>query len=119
MTPIYGHKNESSAYLIEDYPYGYKLRCKIRYWLEYKEGHGYRLVSQTSNPKKGHIWNKPKASTYSNISACMYLDDNGHVKWNGVGTYSSLPELKKFVENFPGADLALVQRLIGREESRK
>lgn len=118
MTPIYGHKDESSAYIIEDYPYGFRLRCRIRYWLEYKDGHGWRLVSQTTNPKKGDRWNKPKASTYSNLGACMFLNEEGHVKWTGVGTYSSLDELIKFAENYPGAELKFVKALIAAEQRR-
>jgi hypothetical protein len=40
------------------------LRCKIRYWLEFHPKRGFRFVSQTTNPKRGNVWNKPKASTF-------------------------------------------------------
>jgi hypothetical protein len=83
-----GHVSPETAYLVEDYPYGFRLRCQIRYWLEYKPNHGVRFMSQTSNPKKGNIWNKPKGSTYARISACMYLDENDHVQWSGLSEYS-------------------------------
>lgn len=116
MTPIYGHTSEATAYNVDDYPYGYTLRCKIRYWLEYKASFGWRFMSQTTNPKKGDRWNKPKASTYAAIGACMFLDDKNHVQWTGVGMYSSLADLKAFAEKFPGADLSLVNALIQRHE---
>lgn len=81
MQILEGHVSPETAYVVDDYPYGFRLRCKIRYWLEHKPGHGVRLVSQTTNPKRpGEIWNKPKASTYCTFSGCMYLDDNGHVQ---------------------------------------
>jgi hypothetical protein len=80
-----GHTSPESAYLVEDYPYGFTLRCQIRYWLEYRKGHGFRLVSQTTNPKRaGHPWNKPKASTYcSGPSFLTRNDENGYISWSG------------------------------------
>jgi hypothetical protein len=30
------HTSPETAYLVEDYPYGFRLRCQIRYWLEYR-----------------------------------------------------------------------------------
>jgi hypothetical protein len=83
-----GHTNAETAYLVPDYPYGYKLRCQIRYWIETAEkgsakGHQ-RWVSQTTNPKRpGAPWNNPKASTYSPITV-MYLDENSHVHSYGI-----------------------------------
>lgn len=59
-TPLYGHNSESTAYVIADYPYGFKLRCTMKVWLEYKEGKGFRMVTRTSNPKKPGIWNNQK-----------------------------------------------------------
>jgi hypothetical protein len=69
-----GHTNAETAYLVPDYPYGYKLRCQIHQ----------RWVSQTTNPKRpGAPWNNPKASTYSPITV-MYLDENSHVHSYGI-----------------------------------
>ena len=88
MQILMNHTTKETAYLVEDYPYGFRLRCKIRYWLEYKPGKGYRLVSQTTNPKKpGEVWNKEKASTYSLLGGAMYLDDNNHVQWAELNEY--------------------------------
>lgn len=90
---INGHTSPETAYTVDDYPYGYSLRCKIRYWTETAEkgtGKGQqRFVSQTTNPKKvGEVWNKPKASTYSPI-VVMYLDHQSHVHSWGEGFHLS------------------------------
>ncbi|GAA3751205.1 hypothetical protein [Micromonospora maritima] len=92
---LHGHTGEESAYLVEDYPYGFRLRCQIRYWIETAEKGAkkgqQRLMSQTTNPKKpGEPWNKPKGSTYV-LMAVMYLDGEGHVQWTGVSEYGLTP----------------------------
>lgn len=93
MTILKGHISPETAFRVEDYPYGFRLRCQIRYWLDCHPRKGARLVSQTSNPKKPLlVWNKPKASTYQRFAGCMYLDDNGHVQWTGVNEYDTLQE---------------------------
>lgn len=57
MKILTGHTSPETAYVVQDYPYGFRLRCQIRYWLEFKAGKGVRLVSQTSNPKvAGLVW---------------------------------------------------------------
>jgi len=86
ITILSGHVSEDTAYVVDDYPYGFRLRCKIRYWLE-SNNKGVRFCSQTSNPKKGHAWNKPKYSTYSSQAGAMYLDNENHVQHAGLHEY--------------------------------
>lgn len=101
MKILKGRISPETAYVVDDYPYGFRLRCKIRYWLEYKPGKGFRFVSQTSNPKQGNAWtNKPKASTYCRFGGCMFLDDNNHVHWNGLTEYSNSKEAKAFLDTY-------------------
>jgi hypothetical protein len=101
MKILSGHISPESAYVVEDYPYGFRLRCKIRYWIEYKAKKGCRFVSQTTNPKRpGEVWNKPKASTYSLFGGAMYLDENEHVQFSGLSEYSSGAEAKEWQERF-------------------
>jgi hypothetical protein len=104
-----GRTSPESAYLVEDYPYGFRLRCKIRYWLEFKPGHGFRFMSQTTNPKRviaplfgpvSEFWNKPKAGTYS-LAAALYLDTEGHVHCAGLSEYSNGAELDAFKRLLP------------------
>ena len=73
MKQLTGHESEESAYIVNDYPYGFRLRTKIRYWIETKKGFGQRFISQTLNPKNGK-WNAPKKGNYTTI-LLMGLDD--------------------------------------------
>ena len=102
MEALSDHTTQETAYLVEDYPYSFRLRCKIRYWLEYKPGSGYRFWSQTTNPKKtGEVWNKPKASTYCRFGGVMLRDDtNGHIHWNGIGEYDDTQQCARFLESY-------------------
>jgi len=87
------HTSAETAYVVEDYPFGFKLRCKIRYWLDCSPKHGVRLVSQTTNPKlAGEVWNKPKPSTYARFGGAMFLDQKGHVQWSGLSEYTDAKE---------------------------
>lgn len=100
MQILSGHISPETAYVVEDYPYGFRLRCKIRYWLETHPTHGCRLVSQTTNPKRGHVWNKPKVSTYCKFGACLVISDSGRVNWTGLTEYSSGAEARAWSEKF-------------------
>jgi hypothetical protein len=100
MKILSGHVSPETAYLIDDYPYGFRLRCKMRYWLEYKEGKGFRLWSQTTNPKRGDHWNTAKPSTYCRFGGCMYLNDEGRVTWSGLSEYTTGAEARAWAERF-------------------
>jgi len=96
-----GRISPETAYYVNDYPYGFRLRCQIRYWLEFRPGFGFRFVSQTTNPKRpGTPWNKPHAGTYS-LAAALYLDAVGHVHCAGLSEYSNGAELDAFTRLFP------------------
>lgn len=88
VTILNGHTAPESAYLVDDYPFGFRLRCKIRYWIHEadkgaKKGER-RFMSQTTNPKVAEtVWNKPKGSTYYSL-AVMYLDGENHVQHTGM-----------------------------------
>src|ERR1044071_3436723 len=70
------HTSAETAYLVDDYPYGFTLRCRMYVWLEYRPKFGYRMVTQTTNPRRtGHVLNKPKAGIYHPL-AVLFLDDN-------------------------------------------
>jgi hypothetical protein len=95
-----GHVSPETAYVVDDYPYGFRLRCKIRYWLETNK-RGTRFVSQTTNPKRdGEVWNKPKASTYSDVAGAMFTDENGHVKWSGLTYYSDAAAVSSWLATY-------------------
>jgi hypothetical protein len=101
MQILSGHISPETAYLVDDYPYGFRLRCKIRYWLEFKKGKGFRFVSQTTNPQLAYEkWNAPKASTYARLGGAMYLDDNNHVEWAQLSEYDSTERVGYFLAKY-------------------
>ncbi len=102
-TPLYGHISMATAYLVDDYPYGFRLRTKIRYWLETDPKKGSRFVSQTMNPKTGG-WNAPKKSTYARLGAVMYLDSQNHVEWTGLQEGTSPSKIQEFLLKYPKAE---------------
>lgn len=127
-----GHYSPDTAFVVEDYPYGFKLRCKIRYWLEVNK-RGTRFLSQTTNPKKAFdaaglpidSWNKPKASTYSEYGVMIQFppcsDGIQRVSWVAVSGWTE--EYPKFLEDY-GAGLNQEQFLslktiVGLIERRK
>lgn len=101
MNILKNHISPETAYVVADYPYGFRLRCQIRYWLEYKPGKGVRCMTQTSNPKvPGLVWNKPKASTYCQFGGALFLDDNGHVQFTGVSPYADFCFVLSWFETY-------------------
>ena len=89
-----GHLSADTAFVVDDYPYGFRLRCKIRYWLEFHPKKGARFWSQTTNPKQAdEVWNKPKASTFCAFGGAMYLNEEGHCTWTGVHEYMDCAQL--------------------------
>ena len=102
MEILKGHTSPETAYLVNDYPYGFRLRCKIRYWLDHDSRKGTRFFSQTTNPKiQGReVWNKPKASTYAYIAGCIFLDEEGYTQWTGLTEYSSIEQSKTWLETY-------------------
>jgi hypothetical protein len=121
MQILKGHTSEDTAYLVEDYPYGFKLRCKIRYWLEYKSGHGFRFCTQTTNPRitvREH-WNTPRKSRYSKIGACMYLDEKNYVKWTCLSEYTDSEQaaawFEQWGEGVPTDGLSMTKKYIAAQ----
>lgn len=104
MKVLTGHTSAETAYTVADYPYGFRLRCQIRYWIETKKGQGQRCVSQTTNPKRlpAIVWNKPKASTYSAIKV-LFIDDVGHVQCDGLHAYESEDKIQQFATTYADA----------------
>ena len=104
-TQLFGHTSPETAYVVADYPYGFRLRCQIRYWVETKVGFGQRVVSQTSNPKKpGLVWNKPKPGIYWPIAVIYLNEENQHVEVAALSPYSDRLELDEFVAQWPQLD---------------
>lgn len=110
MNYLFNHTSFDTAYRVEDYPYGFKLRTTIYYWLETVAKKGDRFCSQTINPKNGKL-NAPKKSTFCQLGV-MYLDEKKHVHWSGVSIYTEREKLKAFVNAFGADNLNTEQRKI-------
>lgn len=96
MAVLIGHTSQETAYVVADYPYGFRLRCQIRYWIETTK-HGQRVVSQTTNPKKpGIVWNKPKASTYTPLRVLFIDESTGYVENDALSFYSDTTKVNQF-----------------------
>lgn len=87
---------EKNPYYVDNYPYGYRQRTQIRYWIE-TTNRGQRFVRQTLNPKTKK-WNKPKKSTYSQIML-IGLNEKNHVTYTSLSMYST-EEALKFKKNY-------------------
>ncbi len=98
---LFGH-DEQNPIIINDYPYGFKLRTSIKYWIETTPKKGDRFCSQTLNPKNGR-WNALKKSTYSEIGI-MFKNELGHIKWAGVSLYTDRDKIVSFIENIGGVE---------------
>ncbi len=113
-----GHTSPDTAYVVDDYPYGRRVRCQIRYWVETgTKGAGrgrQRFGSQTTNPKRGNDWSKPNAAKYSTYSdrVFMYLnEENGHVDSFSVDrTYMTPEGVARFYQRGLRDQITAVQR---------
>lgn len=113
---LIGNDSEETAYVVDDYPYGFRLRTTIRYWIETAKNKDQRFVSQTKNPKTGQ-WNKPKKGTYSSVIV-MGIDDNNHVTIDGyhMGTYED--KVNEFIGKYQLTDIQKKSMDIARAYAR-
>lgn len=104
MQLLHGHVSPATAYIIDDYPYSFQLRCKMRCWMEYSKTYGVRMMRQTSDPKAmGLVWNNAKAGTYSRFGGAMYLDDNGQLQFDGMHEYMDGAKCAEWRDKFGAA----------------
>ena len=82
---LLGHDTAETAFMVLNYPWGFRMKTKRRYWIETTK-RGQRAIYQTMDPKTGR-WCKPKKGTYSDIMV-MYLDEVEHVQFDG-GQFSA------------------------------
>ncbi len=86
--------------IVENYPYGFRLKTKARYYIETTKN-GQRSVFQTLNPKT-QKWNAPKKSTYSEIMLLIRNLENNHVENDSFSiTYSDQEDLNAFLAKYP------------------
>lgn len=103
MRVLNGHTSPETAFVIENYPYGFTKRCTKRVWIETTK-RGQRLCEQTSNPDKEGEWNKPKKSNYFPILVMHTKGGEGkdadHVTHSVLGMYATAAEEQAFRAKF-------------------
>lgn len=109
------HNSEDNAYVVKDYPYGYKRTFK-KFWIETTK-RGDRLCGMTLNPKTKK-WNKPKKDTYNDVEV-LVKNDIGHIRTYSWDTaYTNLEDLDKFlafIGDYPLNDLQKGKIAYGRK----
>ena len=85
-----------TAIQVDNYPWGFKLRTSVRYWIETNKK-GNRFIKQTLNPKTDK-WCKPKMSTYSNVMVMTIeeKDNKTYVSYKAISNFSSIEEICLF-----------------------
>lgn len=108
MTIIYNKDAADNAVTVENYPWGYKLKTKRKYWIETTK-RGDRLCYQTLNPKTDK-WCAVKKSTYAGIKV-LYENEDGHIKTYTLDpVWDSKEWLAEFQEIVDVAKLTDAQR---------
>ncbi len=70
---------------VKDYPYGFKLRTTLINKVEFRPKFGFRVITQTINPKTG-VLNKPKNGNYHHF-LMRYYDENNHIQFESFDFY--------------------------------
>ena len=92
---LLGHDTPETAFMVLNYPWGFRMKTKRRYWIETTK-RGQRAIYQTMDPRTER-WCKPKKGTYSDIMF-MYLNEEEHVKFDGITRGGYEERLKAFLE---------------------
>lgn len=93
---------EINPLAVKNYPYGFRLRTTIYYWIETTPKKGDRFCSQTIDPRDGRR-NKPKKSTYYSLGV-MTRKENGHIGWIVASIYTERAKLDQFIEAIGGVE---------------
>ncbi|MCJ7631036.1 hypothetical protein MUP77_01350 [Candidatus Bathyarchaeota archaeon] len=112
---LVGHESEETAYVIADYPWGFRMRTEQKVWIETTK-HGQRIVRRTKDPRTG-LWCKSKASTYSEVLV-MGIDEVGHVDTDAIGIYTAEDKLDEFKSKYQLSEQQLKQLDICRAYTR-
>lgn len=126
---LYNHTSFETAYVVQDWPWGYKLRTEKRFWIESNKS-GDRQVTQTLDPRTNK-WCAPKKSTYYPVKI-FYTSDEKKIVTQGeeveqlrteiFDRYNN-EEIKSFYElhkeNLNDFQKAQIKKWIGFNEAMK
>jgi hypothetical protein len=126
---LYNHTSFETAYVVQDWPWGYKLRTEKRFWIESNKN-GDRQISQTLDPGSGK-WCAPKKSMYSPVKI-FYTSDEKKVLTQGEEVeqlrsetidFRNNEKIKSFYErhkdNLNDFQKAQIKKWIGFNEAMK
>ncbi len=81
---IVGANSEETAYIQNDFPFGFHHRTKRKYWIETTK-QGQRLCTRLQHAVSGH-WFKTQKETYDRLLV-LKIDDKSHVKTESYPKY--------------------------------
>ena len=117
---LYNHTSEETAYVIKDYPWGFRMRTEQRAWIESNKN-GDRFIVQTKDPRNGK-WCAPKKSTYAPLKV-LYLDEQGHLQYFFLNNFADEKTILEFYEqhkeNLNTFQLAKIKELIAIKKVMK
>lgn len=117
---LYNHTSFETAYIVQDWPWGYKLRTEKRFWIESNKN-GDREISQTLDPRTGK-WCAPKKSTYRPVLILFTHGQGNYLGSEGIYQYDN-EKIKSFYElhkeNLNDFQKAQIKKWIGFNEAMK
>lgn len=99
INQILGCTSPETAYVVDNFLYGFRLRTQIRYWIETREDCGQRFCHQTLNPKTG-VWDNPRYGAYNPVTVFVRYISNGHVVPEALSICATKEEVSSFREMF-------------------
>lgn len=95
MQNIYNSKNFETAVVVDNYPWGFKLKTKRAYWIE-TNSKGDRFCYQTLNPKTNK-WCAVKCSTYGAAFVLTQDEKSKYVSYFGLSKCDSGDDVEKWL----------------------
>jgi len=93
---IYNAVDFDTAIEVNNYPWGFRLKTKVRYWIE-SNNKGDRFIKRTLNPKTNE-WCNPKKSTYSSVMVMTSKEeeDKTFISYESISNFSDIKEVSLF-----------------------
>jgi len=105
---IYNAKDFESAVVVDNYPWGFKLKTKRAYWVE-TNNKGDRFCYQTLNPKTNK-WCAVKTSTYGAAFVLTQDDSNGYVNYFGLSKCDNAKDVESWLSKVDYEQLDTLQK---------
>ena len=110
MQNVYNKDSFDNSIEVNNYPWGFKLKTKVRYWIETTK-RGDRFVKRTLNPKTGN-WCAEKKSTYDAVMVMTtdQKDNKTFVSHKGLSVgWSDAVQVAKFEHSIDKSQLSKKQ----------